>query len=331
MNTIYLEETLEGFVIEIPRLFGSYEYIRTIAAGCNSVAVLAKDILHNREVACKFVSREDISTIGKMRDFDRELRIIQSLRYQYIIETYEILYLQKTIVIVMEYCSNGDLLNYVLSHYPIPMYKIRSMFRQILLAIDFLHKRNIAHRDIKPENIFLDKDFNVKVGDFGVSRYLKKDELCSTICGTLVYVAPEIINSKRYDPKKADIWSLGILLYVMCTKKMPWSCLNQGEMMKQITTGIIKVPTVSPIDITRIILECTKLEPSQRPTISDLLMNRKYIPPEQMDKASSEGSKINLRTFANETVIKYSAAQLIRTPIKLLNSQKGELSLSQYF
>lgn len=329
MNEVYLEETLEGTVIEIPKLFGSYEYIRTISAGSNSVAIMAKDYIHDRDVACKFVSREDISDIVRIRDFERELRIIQNIRFQYIIETYEILYFPKAIVIVMEYCCNGDLLNYVLSYYPIPICELRRIFRQILMAIDFLHKRNIVHRDIKPENIFLDNDFNIKVGDFGVSRYFKKDELCTTICGTLVYTPPELISMKQYDPKKADVWSLGILLYVLYMKKMPWHSINQSVMMDQIKKGMIKVPMKAPLDISRIILECTKVDPSMRPNVSDLLVDRKYILDDHSIKPDE--SRIDLKNLKHNTLIKYSAAQLIKAPINLLNSHKYNISLSQNF
>lgn len=320
------EETLEGTLIEIPMTFGDYDYIRTIASGCRSVVVLARDRIKKRYVACKFVSRDDLSHSRKMRYFEEELRIMQRLKFKYIIETYEIIYLNKCIVAVTEYCEKGDLYSYIQAHGPLIAYQMRHIFKQIVMAVQFLHERNIAHRDIKPENVFIDIDFNVKLGDFGLSRETCKDNLCSTICGTLIYLAPEVFSGEHYDPKKTDIWSLGILLFTMSTKMLPWTDDNPKQLMKEINNGIINVPPNVPGIIERLILECTMVDPNKRPSCQELLRS-KWI---ATGSSIAYETSINIPCSAtvNSNSLKRSAVQILKNPIKCVYSERHKVALS---
>ena len=101
----------------------------------------------------------------------------------------------------------------------------RKYFRQLVNAVDFCHSRGVYHRDIKPENLLLDENENLKVSDFGLSALAesrRKDGLLHTICGTPAYVAPEVIKRKGYDGEKADVWSCGVILYVLMAGYLPF-------------------------------------------------------------------------------------------------------------
>lgn len=130
----------------------------------------------------------------------------------------------------MRYAEKGDLLQYILKHGQLPENQARVWARQIALAVQYLHEMNIAHRDLKCENILITANQNTKLSDFGFSRFVvdakKKPILSNTYCGSLSYAAPEVLRGTPYVPRGADIWSLGILLYVMINKSMPFDDSN---------------------------------------------------------------------------------------------------------
>ncbi len=132
----------------------------------------------------------------------------------------------KNFFIVMEYASNGDLLSYVKDIGPLTEQKGRVIFRQVVEGIKHCHLKNVLHRDIKLDNILLDGEFSVKICDFGVSRFIKKGNYIREQCGTPAYIAPEIIKDKGYEGFSADLWSLGVLLYVMISGTFPFTADN---------------------------------------------------------------------------------------------------------
>lgn len=317
------EETLDGYLIEVPSSFGNYEYIRTLGCGSSSVVALAKDIINSREVACKFVSREYLASNDKMRYFEAELRISQRLRFPYIIETYEVLYLEKYIVVVMEYCVKGDLLAYIMNNGPLATQRIKLMFEEIVLAVDYMHERNIAHRDIKPENIFLDHEFNIKIGDFGLSQQLKIGAWSHTLCGTICYTAPEILTADQYDPKKADIWSLGILLFSMITRMLPWRNETPSLLVEQIVKGKIVLPPCIPNIIARIITECTAINPKLRPNTKELLQSPWFLSFQSV--IVKQRNQIKSSATIN-TPSKHLSLKILRSPIVHVNTDRRRLT-----
>jgi len=129
----------------------------------------------------------------------------------------------------------GQLLNYIIDKGPLKESQARIWFRQIVLAVQYLHAMDIVHRDIKCENILVTENLTLKLSDFSFSKFIKKGQTlnCITHCCSIGYAAPEVLRCSAYNGMLSDIWSLGVVLYVMLNKKMPFSINSIKFMYKQ--------------------------------------------------------------------------------------------------
>ena len=180
------------------------------------------------------------------------------------------------ITIIMEYCGGGDLSQLIKQGEKIAEDVIWKIFSQIVMALHECHRHPggaILHRDLKPSNIFLSEDLNIKLGDFGLSKQLKKDEAnvwASTNVGTPYYMSPEQINGTNYD-EKSDIWSLGCVLFEMAALKPPFRADNHLNLAMRIKDGKLKrIPCEYTEDLDKAIRMMIKVDPHQRPSIEDL-------------------------------------------------------------
>lgn len=179
----------------------------------------------------------------------------------------------------MELALGGDLFNLIESEKGVEQDIAHFYFRQLINGIDFLHSQGVAHRDIKPENLLLDKNGNLKIGDFGMAALFRLEKTgqrrqCTTSCGSPPYVAPEVIGN-HYDPDKADIWSCGIVLFVLLTGQMPWdepTRLDQDFHNFLVHDGKLNVAPWDTIPLEALsLLRCIlKLDISQRFTIANI-------------------------------------------------------------
>ena len=266
------EVTETNVEIEIPIKFGRFRYLKTIGRGSSSVVVLARDEKTQEDVAAKFVSRAMLVSDNKIQYFERELRILESLKHPNIVEHKETLYLPTCIVVIMEYCSEGDLFEYCANHMHQSMAQMRGFFYQTVRAIAYLHSKGYGHRDLKLENIFLNSELHVKLGDLGLTKETRGvGNLTSTICGTLIYSAPEVIAGETYDPMSADIWSLGVMLYALVQGTMPWHNQDLHALEEEIMKADVEIPPHMPIAIAEIISACLVREPEKRATAKEIL------------------------------------------------------------
>jgi len=180
----------------------------------------------------------------------------------------------------MEYCQGGDLANIIkrckIEKKFIPESVIWSFLSQLILALHECHhnqKTAILHRDIKPENVFLDADQNVKLGDFGLSKICDNPDALfnQTFVGTPYYMSPELINESSYNAK-SDIWSLGCLIYELCTLEPPFQSKTQAGLSQKIRAGkLASLPSLYSSDLARIIRAMLTTSHEQRPTTADLM------------------------------------------------------------
>ena len=159
-----------------------------------------------------------------MRKIKNEIKIMQKLRNnKHIVKLLEAFENEKYYFIIMENVVGGNLFNAINKMGKLPESLAKNIFRQLIETIKYIHSKNIVHRDIKPDNILLNLNNNIKLCDFGVSKEIKKGILISDSCGTPAFIAPEILLSKPYDPYIADIWSCGVVLYIMVSGFFPFT------------------------------------------------------------------------------------------------------------
>lgn len=194
---------------------------------------------HNRKVklACKIVNQKKAPSDFLDKFFPRELDILAKIDHPYVIQTHSILQRGSKIFIFMRYAENGDLLDYIRENGVVREIQSKIWFSQMCKAIKYLHSLNISHRDLKCENILLTKRMNIKIADFGFARYccdqFGNRVLSKTYCGSGAYAAPEVINGTPYNPKIADIWSLGVILFIMINGIMPFDDASLPKLLNE--------------------------------------------------------------------------------------------------
>lgn len=166
-----------------------------------------------------------------------EIEIHKQLNHSNITKIYEIYQTADKLYIFMEYCSKGELFDYINNHGPVSIEMATKFFKQIHSAVTYLHENGIVHRDIKTENILITADNNAKLIDFGMANFCKEEKkmMLNTFCGSPCYLSPEILSRKSYNAKLVDVWCLGVTFYVMLTAKLPFYDQNLSKLKDKIS------------------------------------------------------------------------------------------------
>lgn len=237
---------MEKGVPLFPQKLGNYYLEEIVGQGNTCVVVKARDI-HDNVFACKIISKLKFSSATNIKHFQDELAVMRTLSHPNIINLVEILQDSNNVYIFEEYCELGDLTREILRSKCIEEDRAGSIMTQVFKGLSFMHQHHIAHRDIKPENIFVCSNGLIKVADFGYSTLNSGTDYRSTVCGTLIYIAPEILKQTPYNALIADAWSCGVLLYAMVCGYLPWEKKSQAGMTEEIKFKKIEYPeTMSP-------------------------------------------------------------------------------------
>ena len=209
-----------------------YKYGRLIGQGAFGKVNLGLNILTGRIVAVKSFDKNNSELTGdNMKKILYETDLMKKLNHPNITKILEMFEDEKYFMIIMEYINGGNLFSFVKKRRKLSEKTAKFLFRQIIQGIKYIHEQNIVHRDIKLENLLIDLNNNVKICDFGIGRKIKnKNQLLHDQCGTLMYMAPEILLSskeKGYEPFPVDIWSSGISLYIMLSGTLPFNYKNK--------------------------------------------------------------------------------------------------------
>lgn len=254
-------------------LLGKYELGRFLGHGTFAKVYRARNLATGNSVAMKVVGKEKVIRVGMMEQVKREISVMKMMKHPSIVELYEVMASKTKIYFSMEFVRGGELFAKIakgrLHEDP-----ARHYFQQLISAIDFCHSRGVFHRDLKPENLLLDEDGNLKVTDFGLSAlsdHLRQDGLLHTTCGTPAYVAPEVIGKKGYDGSKADIWSCGVILYVLLAGYLPFQDDNIVSMYKKIYRGDFKCPPWFSPESRKLITKMLDPNPSTRISIAKIM------------------------------------------------------------
>lgn len=253
-------------------LMEKYELGRMLGQGTFAKVYYARSLVTNQSVAIKVIDKEKILKVGLVDQIKREVSVMRLVRHPNIIELYEVMATKTKIYFVMEYAKGGELFDKVAKG-KLKEDVARKYFLQLINAVDFCHSRGVYHRDIKPENLLLDENENLKVSDFGLSALTeskRQDGLLHTTCGTPAYVAPEVINRKGYDGAKADIWSCGVVLYVLLAGYLPFQDSNLMEMYRKIGKAAYKCPNWFPPEVRRLLSKMLDPNPNTRVSIAKI-------------------------------------------------------------
>lgn len=257
-------------------ILGRYEIGKLLGHGTFAKVYLARNIKTNECVAIKVIDKEKILKVGLIAHIKREISILRRVRHPNIVQLYEVMATKAKIYFVMEYVKGGELFNKVAKG-RLKEEVARKYFQQLISAVAFCHARGVYHRDLKPENILLDEDGNVKVSDFGlsaISEQIKQDGLFHTFCGTPAYVAPEVLGRKGYDGAKVDIWSCGVILFVLMAGYLPFHDQNVMAMYKKIYKGEFRCPRWFSPELARFLTRLLDTNPERRITIPEIMNNR---------------------------------------------------------
>ncbi|GBG29127.1 Serine/threonine-protein kinase Nek2 [Hondaea fermentalgiana] len=233
----------------------------------------------SRTLVCKVLSYGQMSEKEKQLVVS-EVNILRELKHRHVVQYFDRVLDKRAakIYIIMEYCENGDMGRQIKrmrrdrSHFEET--RVWKFLAQLLLAFEACHNRKdiILHRDIKPCNIFLDRDMNIKVGDFGLAKELgAESQFAYTNVGTPYYMSPELINEKRYN-EKSDIWALGCLIYEMCALRPPFEAANVVSLGKRISAGrFSRIPMRYSDELQAVVQSMLTLSPTRRPSVSQLM------------------------------------------------------------
>ena len=256
---------------DVPYTVNNYDLVEFIGQGAFSHVY--KGQYHNtlNYVAVKIIPKAHVRSSGDTNRLQREVDTMAFLKHSRIVSLVDFFEDAERYYLVMDYCEGGSIFDSLKRGIRFREPQAATVFRQVVDAVSFCHSRGVAHRDLKPQNILVTRFPDIKVSDFGLCGYIDEKEMMNSFCGSPCYAAPECLRHTEYDGRKADIWSLGVLLYEMVTCQHPWNVANTAQMLQQITQGSYTVPAFVTSACSELIGEMLKVDPNERIGIEDIL------------------------------------------------------------
>lgn len=286
--------TEDGHSINVPISFHGYKIQKIIGFGSTSINALVIEESTGEYYSAKIISKADIEKKNETYSVQKEIGVMLEVDHPNIVKVIKSIDLKNQfnesfIVVIMEYCKNGDLLSFISEHDFDSEYQKQKIMKGFLEAIKYLHSRGISHGDIKPDNILLDEDFNPKLTDFGFCRttLIAGDESKK---GTIYYAPPELFVHGDFDTLKADIWSIGITLYSLSEKQFPYKSGNTKFVVNEIKSGKLTLGDNIPNDLRKIVENCTRIQPEDRPSIEELMENKYFFTNKQLSDLSKKNN-----------------------------------------
>ncbi|KAL8192301.1 hypothetical protein R6Q57_027968 [Mikania cordata] len=265
---------------------GRYELGRTLGEGTFAKVKFARNVETGENVAIKILDKEKVLKHKMITQIKREISTMKLIRHPNVIRMFEVMASKTKIYIVLEFVTGGELFDKVASRGRLKEDEARKYFQQLINAVDYCHSRGVFHRDLKPENLLLDANGCLKVSDFGLSalpQQVREDGLLYTTCGTPNYVAPEVINNKGYDGAKADLWSCGVILFVLMAGYLPFEDANLTTLYKKIFKADFTCPPWFSSSAKKLIKRILDPNPVTRITAAEVIENdwfkKGYVPP----------------------------------------------------
>uniref|UniRef100_A0A8C7IBC7 non-specific serine/threonine protein kinase n=1 Tax=Oncorhynchus kisutch TaxID=8019 RepID=A0A8C7IBC7_ONCKI len=257
----------------MPLQVGFYEIIRTLGKGNFAVVKLARHKVTKTQVAIKIIDKTRLNP-SNLEKIYREVQIMKLLNHPHIIKLYQVMETKDMLYIVTEYAKNGEMFDYLTSNGRMSEDEARKKFWQILMAVDYCHRHHIVHRDLKTENLLLDTNMNIKLADFGFGNFYNSGEPLSTWCGSPPYAAPEVFEGKEYEGPQLDIWSLGVVLYVLVCGSLPFDGPSLPALRQRVTEGRFRIPFYMSQDCENLIRKMLVVDPTKRISMAQIKQHR---------------------------------------------------------
>ncbi|CAF3421098.1 unnamed protein product [Rotaria socialis] len=256
---------------------GLYNLGQTIGTGHFAVVKLARHVFTQKEVAVKVIDKTKLDEISKAHLF-QEVQCMKLVQHPNVVRLYEVIDTPNKLYLILEFADGGDMYDYITRHANgLNESLSRKYFRQICRALKYCHKMYVCHRDLKPENIvFFEKQGVVKLTDFGFSNLFSPGKKLLTSCGSLAYSAPEILLGDPYDAPAVDIWSLGVILFMLVTGRAPFQEANDSETVMMILDCSYKVPSHISSECQSLIYRMIVREPEKRATLDEVISDIWY-------------------------------------------------------
>lgn len=313
---------MEACSPEFPPQIGKYKICGEIGSGSFSMVCQATNTETGKLLAVKIFPKSNLMNPGDEERFQREINAMVFLQHDNLLALRDFLWDDKNFYLILDYCPGGELFDYIVANEKLDEATAAIVFTQIVDAIDFCHNHGVAHRDLKPENILITEFPNIKVADFGLCGYVSPETKMKTFCGSPCYCAPECLCRVKYDGIKADVWSLGIILYAMITGENPWDITNTSVMLRQILKANYYVPDFLSKEVVDLLGKMIRPQPSERITVEEIKnhpwMIMHFHPHDTIRQSSSLPITITLAEYSKES---YKTANFVDhgiwAPLKL--------------
>ncbi|XP_035893623.1 MAP/microtubule affinity-regulating kinase 3 isoform X4 [Anopheles stephensi] len=252
---------------------GKYKLLKTIGKGNFAKVKLAKHVPTNKEVAIKIIDKTQLNP-SSLQKLYREVRIMKMLDHPNIVKLFQVIETEKTLYLVMEYASGGEVFDYLVAHGKMKEKEARAKFRQIVSAVQYCHQKRIIHRDLKAENLLLDSEMNIKIADFGFSNEFTPGSKLDTFCGSPPYAAPELFQGRKYDGPEVDVWSLGVILYTLVSGSLPFDGATLKELRERVLRGKYRIPFYMSTDCEVLLKKFLVLNPSKRANLETIMKDK---------------------------------------------------------
>nr|AIZ68215.1 CBL-interacting protein kinase 09-like protein [Albuca bracteata] len=320
---------------------GKYEVGRTIGEGTFAKVKFARNMETGESVAMKVLEKSAILKHKMVNQIKREISIMKIVRHPYIVRLHEVLSSKSKIYIILEFITGGELFDKIVHQGKLHESESRRYFQQLIDAVDYCHSKGVYHRDLKPENLLLDSRGKLKVSDFGLSALQRQgDGLLHTTCGTPNYLAPEVLSHQGYDGSAADVWSCGVILYVLMAGYLPFEEIDLPTLYRKICAAEFSCPSWFSASARSLIHRILEPNPKTRINIegikNDAWFRRSYVAVRHGDEEEVNLDDVN--AVFNDIEDKYVSEQiegdaggpLIMNAFEMITLSQG-LNLSALF
>ncbi|XP_047435927.1 serine/threonine-protein kinase BRSK2-like isoform X6 [Mugil cephalus] len=255
---------------------GPYRLEKTLGKGQTGLVKLGVHCVTCQKVAIKIVNREKLSESVLMK-VEREIAILKLIEHPHVLKLHDVYENKKYLYLVLEHVSGGELFDYLVKKGRLTPKEARKFFRQIISALDFCHSHSICHRDLKPENLLLDEKNNIRIADFGMASLQVGDSLLETSCGSPHYACPEVIRGEKYDGRKADAWSCGVILFALLVGALPFDDDNLRNLLEKVKLGVFHMPHFIPPDCQNLLRGMIEVDAGKRLTLEQIQKHTWYL------------------------------------------------------